>query len=303
MRGAPRASSTRSKRSRSVGSASGASATSRNCTASRPRALSATSRRPTGESITPMRASGRRTRSSARPSRVRAARSAASIAASSATLSIPSGPSSSSISRISVSSLSIWFISFTVLHRLARLPDRLELFQRLVDAGPRAVGRAMQRRAYFLVFETRKLAHHQRLALLVRQPGYRAFEIEHPGVPVAGGRGGRDGMIAVARTLAIADHACAPHIVTRPVATEIGRDSVQPRPQAVLRIELRVSAVGAQPGFLEDVERVVLIAGHAQKKAHDLTLVAAERLLERGREFELGNWVHRKGYNPAKGLA
>src|SRR3984893_5236391 len=302
MRAAARSSSTRSKRSRSMDSASGASVTSRNCTASRPRALSATSRRPTGESITPMRARGRRTPSRARPRRVRTARSPASIAASSA-LSIPSGPSSSSISRISVSSLSIWFISFTVLHRLARLPDRLELFQRLVDAGPRAVGRAIQRRAYLLVFETREFAHHERLTLLVRQPGYRAFEIEPPGVPVAAGRGGREVMVAVARTVAIADHACAPHIVTRAIAAEIGRDSVQPRPQAVLRIELRISAVGAQPGFLEEVERVVLIASDAPQKTYYLTLVAAERLLERRRQGELGNWVHRKGYTPAKGPA
>ncbi len=106
-------------------------------------------------------------------------------------------------------------------------------------------------------------------------------------------------MIAVGGIVAVADHARTSEIVARAVAAEIGRDSIQPWPQTLLRVEFWIGAVSAQPGFLEEIECVVLIAGHAQQKAHDLALVAAERLLERRRQCELGPWVHDTGYNPA----
>ena len=111
-------------------------------------------------------------------------------------------------------------------------------------------------------------------------------------------------MIAVGGIVAVAYHARAPHIVAGAVAAEIGRNSVQPRPQTLLGVELRIGAIGAQPGFLEKIERVVLIAGHAQQKPHDLTLVATERFLKWRRQIEFFcRGFHGTGYNPAWGLA
>src|SRR5262249_20068609 len=129
------------------------------------------------------------------------------------------GPSSSSISRINISSLSFWFMMSTVLdvRRSARSPNRLELLQRLVHAGARALGRAFQRRANLFVFESPEFAHHQRLPLFVRQSRDRAPQVQHALVSAASRRGGGT-MVGVGRVVAVAYHARPSEVVARAVA-------------------------------------------------------------------------------------
>src|SRR5581483_9553493 len=108
-----------------------------------------------------------------------------------------------------------------------------------------------------------------------REPRQRALEIEHAGVAV-GDRSRVQRAIFPARWFgAGAKDARAAGVIARAVAAEVGGDLVQPRPQPRLRVELRIGAVGAQPSLLEEVERVLAVARHAQEKAHDFALVAA----------------------------
>src|ERR1700678_2906755 len=83
------------------------------------------------------------------------------------------------------------------------------------------------------------------------------------------------------------DHAAAAHPIARAIAAEVGCDPENPRPQSIFRLERRIGAIGAQPGLLEQIHRVVAIAGRSHEEAHDLALHGFHRLFERRRQFEI----------------
>ena len=63
----------------------------------------------------------------------------------------------------------------------------------------------------------------------------------------------------------------------------IRRDPEQPGAQVAVPIDAGISAVGAQAGVLEQVERVLAVAGQAVEEAEDFAFMAAHQFFERGR--------------------
>jgi hypothetical protein len=79
------------------------------------------------------------------------------------------------------------------------------------------------------------------------------------------------------------DHAPPACAVTRPIATEIDGNRVQPRPDFAIGLKAWIGAVSAQPGLLEQIGSIVTIAQGAQQVAHNLSFMAAHNLLKRKR--------------------
>src|SRR6202522_914593 len=102
----------------------------------------------------------------------------------------------------------------------------------MVNACPRALRRAIQRRADLRIFESPELAHHQRLALLVGQPRDRSLQMQRTcRAPIQMMRRATLERIYVRALLR--DYAAATHPVARAIAAQIGCDPEHPRAQSI----------------------------------------------------------------------
>src|SRR5579862_920052 len=88
------------------------------------------------------------------------------------------------------------------------------------------------------------------------------------------------------RTL-MRDDASAAHPIARAVAAQVRCDSENPWSQSVFRLQRRIGAIGAQPRLLEQVHRVVAVAGRSHQEPHDLALHGFHRVFERRRQLEI----------------
>src|SRR5713226_1626403 len=75
----------------------------------------------------------------------------------------------------------------------------------------------------------------------------------------------------------------AAHLVAFMVETEIGGDTIEPRPEIQGKLDSRIGAICTQPGLLKNIERVFAVIGHAERQPHYFTLMAADnQFLESG---------------------
>src|SRR5579862_4745511 len=213
-----------------------------------PRGPSATNSCPTGDSMMPTRASGRRSRATARSNRRRPSVSTASM------------PRSSSASRSISSSNSSMSRSMLIAS-----PQFLQLAQRLINAGTRALFGASQRRANFRVVETDDLSHHESLSLLAGKIRDRAAQVERTRRMIRMIRLMLRNTVECVRIGLGCDDARVARIVARAIAAQVRRDLEQPWANSGLGIELRVRAISAQKRLLKKVERILAVARHAHE--------------------------------------